>query len=277
MSNSLKKSEAPNPLAEPRLWNEVSESYSNSIAQHFSKYAEDALRLAQASPGMRIADVACGPGFLSFAAARLGATATAIDFSPEMIACLQAAARREGVTQIDARVGDGMALPIASASCDAAFSMFGLIFFPDRNKGFRELLRILSPGGRAVVGSLVPMDRVPVMADIYRTLGKLLPSLPFGSRKTPLGDAAEFYAEMTAAGFHAVEVHEVTHALATPSVEDFLQMLERSTPPIRAVREAVGPERWTEVRRELVDSLLDKWGTGPQRVPMIANLGVGQA
>jgi len=57
--------------------------------------------------------VACGPGALSLAAARSGARAFAIDFSPEMIARLRESALLEGATAVEVCVGDGMALPVA--------------------------------------------------------------------------------------------------------------------------------------------------------------------
>ncbi|MGP8227140.1 MAG: class I SAM-dependent methyltransferase [Terracidiphilus sp.] len=263
-------------LTEPRIWDEVAEAFSGTFALHLAKFGEDALLLAQVGAGMRIADVACGPGTLSLAAARLGAAVTAIDFSPEMIALLRESAQREEAP-IDARVGDGMALPLADASCDAAFSMFGLIFFPDRGKGFRELLRILAPGGRAVVGSWVPEERIPLRVDMNRTLCALIPELPFTNRIRPLGEASEFRAEMAAAGFRDVEVHEVTYEFESPSIEDYWNAMERGTAPFRALREWVGAERWTEVRQKLIEVLQAKWGTGPQRIPMIANLGIGYA
>jgi hypothetical protein len=117
---------------------------------------------------------------------------------------------------------------------------------------------------------------VPVLADIYRTLGGIVPGLPFGGAKAPLGEAAEFRAEMTEAGFHDVEVGEVTHMFEASSVDAFWAALERSTPPIRAVREKVGPERWPEVVDRLLKDLHAKWGTGPQGVPMTANLALGR-
>jgi ubiquinone/menaquinone biosynthesis C-methylase UbiE len=274
MPEKIHTSSLQERMSEPRLWNEVAEAFSGDIAPHLALYGEDALRMAQVGPGLRVADVACGTGTLSLAAARLGATVTSIDFSPEMIAQLQKAAERED-TRIDARVGDGMALPLGTASFDAAFSMFGLIFFPDRAKGFRELLRILAPGGRAVVGSWLSDERVPLRADLFRTLAALLPELSVAGRSRALSNADEFRAEMTAAGFRGVEVVEVTHALESPSIEEYWNSLERSTPPVRAVRESVEPERWTVVHRKLIESMQTRWGSGPVSVPMIANLGIG--
>jgi ubiquinone/menaquinone biosynthesis C-methylase UbiE len=262
-------------LSEPQIWDEVAEAFSGVMARHLAKYGEEALRMAQVGPGLRVADVACGSGPLSLAAAALGAKVTAIDFSPQMIAQLQKAAQEEGL-QIDARVGDGMALPLGTASCDAAFSMFGLIFFPDRAKGFQELRRILAPGGRAVVGSWLFDERVPICAYLNRTLSALIPEFPIAKRSRPLSNASDFSAEMTAAGFHGVKIIEVTHELESPSIADYWDTLERATPPVRAVRESVAPERWTEVRRKLMEAMQARWGSGPVRVPMIANLGIGR-
>jgi ubiquinone/menaquinone biosynthesis C-methylase UbiE len=274
MSENGRSASLQERMSVPRLWNEVAEAFSGEIARHLALYGEDALRMAQVGPGLRIADVACGTGTLSLAAARLGATVTAIDFSQEMIAQLQKSADREGAV-IDARVGDGMALPLGTASCDAAFSMFGLIFFPDRAQGFRELLRVLAPGGRAVVGSWLPDERVPLRADMFRTLAALIPELLVAGRLRALSDAEEFHAEMTAAGFRDVEVVEVTHALESPSIESYWETMERSTPPVIAMREALAPERWNEARRKLMEAMQSRWGSGPVSIPMIANLGIG--
>ncbi len=269
-------SQAANPLSHPRLWDLVSEGYSREIAPHFAKYSVDALRLTGVGPGTLIADVGCGSGALALAAARSGARVLAIDFSPGMIAQLRESALREGMTALEARVGDGMALPYADGSVDAAFSMFALMFYADRAKGLRELWRILRPEGRAGIASWAPAERVPVLADIFRTLGTVLPDLPFNGARPPLGDAAELRAEMAEAGFRDVEVREVTHTFEASSVDEFWTAFERSTPPICAVREKLGPGRWPEVVRRLLDDLHAKWGSGPQGVPMIANLAIGR-
>jgi len=126
--------------------------------------------------------------------------------------------------------------------------------------------------------SWVPTERVPLLADIYRTLGTLLSTLPFGGTKPPLGCADDFRREMGEAEFSNITVLEVEHTLEVPSVEAFWIGLARSTPPIHAVREHLGPERWERVAHQLVESLRAKWGDGPQQpqqVPMIANLATG--
>ena len=46
-------------------------------------------------------------------------------------------------------------------SFDAAFSMFGLIFYSDRARGLQELRRVVRPGAPVVVSSWHPMDTIP--------------------------------------------------------------------------------------------------------------------
>jgi ubiquinone/menaquinone biosynthesis C-methylase UbiE len=265
---------AANPLAGPRLWNRAAPDYLRDVAPGLSLFAADALRLAGVAAGMQVGDVACGPGSLSFAAAQRGARVRALDFSAEMIALVQDRARREWISAIEAQVGDGMALPWPDAQLDAAFSMFGLIFFPDRATGLRELCRVLRPGGRAVVASWVPADQVPVMSDIWTLLAAEIPDLPYTRMRPALGDPETFRAELTGAGFEAPEVHRVAHELEAPTILEYWRALERSTPPLLAVQEAVGP-RWAGLSAAVARRLEERFGSGPVRVPLMAFLGVG--
>jgi SAM-dependent methyltransferase len=268
--------QATSPLAGPRLWDMVARGYRDDIAPFFSAFARDALAMAGVRARMRVVDVASGPGELCFESARRGASADGLDFSEAMIAELRARAQRERV-DVRSHVGDGMALPFQTGTFDAAFSMFGLIFFPDRARGWSELRRVLRPGGRAVVSSWVPMQRVPILGFVYGELGELLPELPFVQPRTaPLAAQDELADEMTRAGFARVEVREVHHAMNVPRIEAFWEAIERSTPPIQLAAEALGAGRWAEVRAELSASLQRRWGDGPQAVEMIANLAMGR-
>ncbi|WP_437878131.1 class I SAM-dependent methyltransferase [Sorangium sp. So ce513] len=261
------------PLATPVAWDMVAADYVVDLVPHFEKYAAEALRLADIGPGARVLDVAAGPGTLSLLAAR-EARVTAVDFAPAMVERLRERAARAGLT-VDARVGDGMALPFDEGSFDAAFSMFGLIFFPDRDRGFRELFRVLRPGGRAVVASWTPMDRAPIIADLFSAIREELPGLPFGEGKAPLGDAGELRAEMEAAGFRDVAVHEVEHAIEAPSTEELWGSMVRSNAPLVLLRDKLGAARWDEVGQAIFARLRARFGDGPQRLSMVANLGAG--
>jgi len=146
-----------NPLATAEPWDLVAEAYTAEALPHFELFARAALAAAALPPGARVADVAAGPGTLGLLAAAAGSHVSAIDLSSEMTARFRARAAAMGLADLcDIREGDGQRLPFPSGTYDAAFSLFGLMFFPDRQAGFRELRRILKPGAPAIVSSWVP-------------------------------------------------------------------------------------------------------------------------
>jgi ubiquinone/menaquinone biosynthesis C-methylase UbiE len=106
------------------------------------------MRIVTLDRSARVLDVAAGPGTLTFLAAPRVARVSAIDFSPTMIEELRARAGREGVGNVDAQVMDAQALTFADSTFDAAFCLFAFMFFPDRARAFREMLRVLRPGGK---------------------------------------------------------------------------------------------------------------------------------
>lgn len=265
----------PSPLAVPLPWNLVAADYATHITPIFALYAERALAMAGLGHGARVLDVATGPGTLAFVAAAAGARVTAIDFSSEMIDRLHLRAAQEGVV-IDARVGDGQALPFADGSFDHAFSMFGLMFFPDRAKGFRELCRVLAPGGRAVVSSWVPAERVPWHGLVWGALREFLPSLPLGGAAPPLARPEDCRAEMSAGGFEAVDVVEVSQTQNHPSTRELWDGMTRTTAPIALLRQKLGPNDWPRVEAGVLGRLIAAFGEGPQTVALPANLIVGR-
>jgi SAM-dependent methyltransferase len=257
-----------NPLADPAAWDRVSRPYADHISPVFRGYAGRALDLAQPAPGGRLVDVAAGAGALSILAAERGFRVTAIDFSPAMIAALSARA-----PSIDVRVGDGMDLPFEDGTFDAAFSMFGLMFFSDRRRGFTELLRVLRPGGRAVVSSWPPMDRVPMFLTVFGTLFEIIP--PPGPPPAPvLADPDSCVREMTDAGFRDVAVHSATFAFEAPSFDALWSWFPDSQVFLGILAHQLGPA-WPEVAATLRERVLAKVGPGPQRIEMPALLTVG--
>jgi demethylmenaquinone methyltransferase/2-methoxy-6-polyprenyl-1,4-benzoquinol methylase len=112
-------------------------------------------------PADSVIDVACGTGKLAEALAeRVGpfGRVLAIDFAPGMIA--QARARHRDLVQLEFAVGDALVLPAHDAMFDAATIAFGLRNLADFEAGFRELARVVRPGGRVVCLELsVPRPR----------------------------------------------------------------------------------------------------------------------
>jgi demethylmenaquinone methyltransferase/2-methoxy-6-polyprenyl-1,4-benzoquinol methylase len=115
------------------------------------RWRQAAVLAAGLRPGDRAADVACGTGKLTSALAEAVGPfgqAVGIDLSPRMIE--QARATQPSLVQLAFQEGNALALPFEPASFDAATIGFGMRNLADFEAGFRELARVVRPGGRVV-------------------------------------------------------------------------------------------------------------------------------
>ncbi|MEU4339701.1 methyltransferase domain-containing protein [Nocardia sp. NPDC023852] len=236
-----------NPLAVAEPWDLVADGYAEFAPAVMQPFSARALGFASLSPVSQVVDVAAGPGTLSLLAARQVAWVEAIDFSESMIARLAKNAAAAGLTNISAQVGDGQALPFDSDRFDAGFSMFGLMFFPERPEGFAELYRVLRPGGTAVVSSWAPVVESPLMRMMFGALAAADPDIHepqpnFLSLENP----QVFESEMRAAGFEAVSIQRHSIALTFGSPEEMWETMVRSSAPLELMRHSVEPEVWAE-------------------------------
>lgn len=262
------------PLSSPLPWNLVAPGYVGEVQAYLRKYASDAVQLSGIGPDSRVLDVACGPGTLTLLAAAISTHVHAIDFSPQMIAELHTQAPPTIASNITAAVGDGMALPFPPAQFDAAFSMFGLIFFSDRARGLRELFRVLKPGGSLVIGSWAPLRPASLQHVLFDSLGQLLPGLPFSIERAPLGTTEEIEHELTSAGFANTSVRQRSYFIDSPSLDAMWRSMERSNAPLLLLRERLGESEWERVASETRKLLAARFGVGAQRLEQTANLAL---
>lgn len=121
----------------------------------------------------QILDVACGTGDSTIALAKgaaPGSHVTGVDISEGMMALILQKASRKGVQdRISLQVADGEALPFADESYHRVFCAFGIRNFEHKEKGLAEFVRVLKPGGKAVILELsVPRNRaVRWFYDLY--------------------------------------------------------------------------------------------------------------
>ncbi|QSQ12479.1 class I SAM-dependent methyltransferase [Myxococcus landrumensis] len=267
-------SSTASPLAAPEPWDLVAPEYVRELLPVFETFARDALSRTGIGPGQRVVDVAAGPGTLSLLAARKGIHVTAVDFSPQMMGFLRERASKEALS-IDTRIGDGMALELREQSFDAAYSLFGLMFFPDRPRGFRELYRVLRPGGRAVVSSWQPMQNSPSINVFFQSLAELMGGSG-GPRdgKMPLSDPETCEQEMSSAGFTQVAVHPVNASAEYPSTVAMVESMVRSSAPIVLMARGMG-EAWPPLQQALTEKVRATLGDGPQAILFQAYLTTG--
>lgn len=116
----------------------------------------DALALA---PGDLLVDLACGRGGYGVELASRGpAQLVGIDFAPTALDVARAMAAARGI-EADYRVGDLVATGLADGGADAVVVVDAIQFPADPDAAYREIARILRPGGRVVLTCWEPVDR----------------------------------------------------------------------------------------------------------------------
>jgi SAM-dependent methyltransferase len=264
-----------NPLASPEAWDLVSETYVRDTLPFFERYARAALDLAMLGSERKLLDVAAGPGTLALIAEQRGHHVTAVDFAPAMLAQLRLRMAALEAPRIVPELGDGQALRYEEASFDAAFSLFGLMFFSDRAAGFRELRRVIKPAGRALVSAWTQAERVPAIRALYNAIRGVMTGLAFGDGEAPLGTPAAMRAEMAAAGFRDVVVQEVSFEKDFADVPTFWASMVRGSIPLVALRGRLGEREWPAFSEQACERFAREVGDGPVVVRWPAILGMG--
>jgi SAM-dependent methyltransferase len=113
-------------------------------------FVEALLDAASVRAGSRLLDVACGPGFVSEAAAARGAQPVGVDVATAMVE--RARLRCPDLTFV---VGDALRLPFADASFDAVTMNFGILHVSQPERALAEAHRVLVPDGRLAFTSWV--------------------------------------------------------------------------------------------------------------------------
>jgi len=124
--------------------------------------------IASLKPGEVVVDLGSGGGFDVFIAGqKVGPKGRAIgvDMTAEMIAKARASiaaySERTGLDNVEFRLGEIEHLPVADASVDVVISNCVINLSPDKPQVWREIARVLKPGGRVAVSDLALLKPLP--------------------------------------------------------------------------------------------------------------------
>lgn len=177
-------------------------------------FAEPARRLAAAvleRGPQDVLETAAGTGVLTRALVAGGVPSiTATDLNEPMLAAAQALCPSERVRW---RVADALDLPEPDASYDAVACQFGVMFFPDRVRGYAEARRVLRPGGSFHFNAWDRVEANPAWCVVSDALNDASPDLPLlFLRRMPYGyhDPDVIARHLEQAGFEESTVERMT-------------------------------------------------------------------
>lgn len=119
---------------------------------------------AEITEGMTVLDLGSGAGvdvFMASGAVGPGGHVYGVDMTPEMIALARANAARGGYVNVEFRLGEIEHLPVADGTVDVVISNCVINLVPDKRQAYREIHRVLRPGGSFSISDVVSYGAVP--------------------------------------------------------------------------------------------------------------------
>ena len=236
----------------------------------FEPYALDIVSRLQDKKHNDILEIACGTGRVTNHLVKSVEhdTITATDLNPDMIGVAREMVNDKSIRWKQA---DAMALPFTDRSFDLIIMQFGIMFFPDKQKGLNEVYRVLRRGGKIIFNTWDKPEAVPAIYTgrkiIESFLGENLPvfyDIPYS-----MHDENELRSLTETAGFKEIKITLVkkegtsssAEQLATGIVEGnpiYLTITEKDPQLISIIEDQIAKEL-TVLFGEKVRSPLQAW------------------
>jgi ubiquinone/menaquinone biosynthesis C-methylase UbiE len=128
------------------------------------------IQFSGAGPADTVLDVACGPGILACAFARVTKHVTGIDITPAMLDRARMLQQEKGLTNVTWQLGDVLPLPYKDGTFTLITSRFAFHHFLDPRAVIAEMKRVCAPGGTVLVIDSAP---APDKADAFNRMEKV--------------------------------------------------------------------------------------------------------
>ena len=131
-------------------------------------------------PGMEVLDLGCGDGTTAIPSAQRGANVLGVDIAANLVAAGNIRAREAGLDNLRFEEGDASSLDgIGDDRYDLLVTILGAMFAPRPFDTAAEMVRVVKPGGRIVMGNWIPGDPT-LIASILKISATYTPPPPEG-------------------------------------------------------------------------------------------------
>jgi SAM-dependent methyltransferase len=236
----------------------------------FVDFAADMARRVAADAATRVLEIAAGTGIVTRQLRDLlpaDARLTATDLNPPMLEVARTKFRLD--EHVDFQPADATALPFADASFDCVVCQFGVMFFPDKEKAYRESLRVLAPRGRYLFSVWDSHRHNPFGRLVHELMGRFFPSDPPQFYRVPFGYHLidPIKESLMESGFTGIKVAVLSVEKMIPDVASFARGIVYGNPLIDQIRSRGGvqPDRIVEA---VAEAFRHEFGPDPARMPL---------
>lgn len=261
------------PAANVAFVGSIPENYDRYLGSVlFEPYAADLVKRVRVPEGGSLLEVACGTGIVT---RRLrdqldeSIKIVATDLNEAMIN--YASQKFRAHENIEWKSADALDLPFEDQSFDAVVCQFGLMFFPDKQKGVSEAYRVLKPSGHFIVSVWDAIEHVDLAKAAETVIKKFFPEDPPDFYDIPFSfhEQDKLRSVLTTAGFREIKIDVVPFPCVSSSARDAAHGLIHGNPVITAINER-DPSKAPEVEASLAEKIAAQFGSTPMQARMQA-------
>jgi SAM-dependent methyltransferase len=254
LSNSNPQWGSSYRLIASEKWKAKSAAMGRDVTDALVEYAQPRL-------GMKVLDLASGTGEPAISlAARVGSEGhvSALDLSSELLAIATERAQQRGLTNLSTQQADAQQLPFSDQSFDLVTSRFGVMFFQDCEKAFREVHHVLKPGARACFLAWGPFKQ-PYWSSMIGVVLKHVggPAIvPGGPDPFKFAEPGSLSSMLRKAGFGNVEEETKTLPWTWPgTAEEVWEQAQAVATPFLPLLQRIREEKRDEINHEVITAI----------------------
>jgi SAM-dependent methyltransferase len=255
-------------------WEQAAAVYDDAFARLTSQSIPALVAALGLSPGQRMLDVCCGPGYVAAQGARQGAEVTGLDFSSAMIARAKA-----HYPQPHFQEGDAQALPFADAAFDAVSMNYGLLHLDQPERALAEVARVLRPGGRFAFTVWAPPNQTlgfQMVLGAIEAHGRMDVPLPPGPPFFQFSDPAAVRSALEHVGLRDVQSTIVPQVWRFARAEEIFDAMLHGTVRTAALLRAQSPQALESIRSAITSKAAEFAKAGGIELPMPSVLSSGR-
>ena len=231
----------------------------------FEPYGLDLVSRLQDKKYADILEIACGTGRVTKHLARSVKhdTLTATDLNQDMI---DVAKETVNDKHVEWRSADAMDLPFDDGSFDLVVMQFGIMFFPDKEKGLKEAYRVLKDGGKLIYNTWNKVETVEAIHEGRLIIESYFADNPpiFYNVPFSMYDDKELTTITRRAGFKSITTTLVKKEGISPSAMDLAKGIVEGNPVYLAICER-SPSLINIIKEHIARVIRQKFGDKPVR------------